>query len=290
MNNIHNIQITEKFITDLVYHYTGIKIQINNINKFQKAFIHKSFWNFDSTNCLADNICCMDILEQGHNERLEFLGDKVIDVIVTEYLFDTYPEKDEGFLTKLKSRIVKKESLCKLGETLGFKKYIMISPHIEKINGRNNDRFMEDLFEAFIGVLYKDQNSDMRLIRKFVISIIQAHIDLDNLINNNDNFKDILMRYLHSISIKPASYQIISFKAEDISNKDFISVAYINNHIEQAINVDKTIRNLLKNTYNIDFNTEHMLLGIGEPKNTKKLSEQSAAYIALKNLNVSLQF
>ena len=110
MNNINNILITREYIEELVFFFSKKRIQINNLGLFQKAFIHKSFWNYDTSNDAADSCCVLELPQQGHNERFEFLGDKVIDMIVTEFLFDKYPLKDEGFLTKLKSKIVKKES------------------------------------------------------------------------------------------------------------------------------------------------------------------------------------
>jgi len=145
------------------------------------------------------------------NERLEFLGDKVIDLVTTEYLFDKYPEKDEGFLTKLKAKLVRKESLSMLGDNLGFRKFMLISSHIERISGRNNQRFLEDIFESFVGILYKDQKSDLNICRKFVLGVYNEFIDIDDLIKNNDNYKDSLLRLFHSKAWNHPVYDTIYY-------------------------------------------------------------------------------
>lgn len=289
MNNINNFEVTKRFIEDLILHYTNIKININNINKFQQAFIHKSFWNCDNDNDLADSCCTLDILYKGNNERFEFLGDRVIDLVVTDYLFDKFHDKDEGFLTSLKSRIVKTEGLCKFAKELNFNKNILISSHVEKINGRNsNNSLMENLFEAFIGVLYKDQNCNIDIVKRFLTAIIEKYVDLSEIINNNDNYKDILMRYLHSIKTEPPLYKVISVK-DVIQNKEYISISYIKPPMDNFKSIHSKNKKILENYDINNIEGDIIILGIGEPGNTKKISEQNSALNALKNLKVSLK-
>ena len=145
MNNIHNIFFTKNDIENIINKYLSKPIKIGSIELYQKAFIHKSFCimdpdNSDSDNCSVINYNFNSKNNSNHNERLEFLGDKIIDFITTEYLFDKYPSENEGFLTKLKSKMVNKDSLANLGEKLNFKKFILISSHVERISGRNNGK------------------------------------------------------------------------------------------------------------------------------------------------------
>lgn len=299
MNNIFNKRLSKDFIENLFLKYAKLPIKINNIDKIQKAFIHKSFYIENYNNNDADNTCCMKIFDDETNERYEFLGDKVIDLVVTEYLFDIFPKKDEGFLTKLKSRIVRKESLCKLGEQLSFKEYIMISCHIEKIKGRQNKRFMEDIFEAFIGVLYKDQYSNIEIIRLFLIGVINAHINIHELSVFNENYKDTLMRFLHVKSLGAPMYKVVHVLNEETTlNQGFISVVYVlkeklvsnvlnSEDYSMFLELDKRTR---KHKHITEIDEKLLLLGIGEPDNTKKLSEQKAAFQALQNLNVPKDF
>jgi len=299
MNNVYNKRLTKDFIENLFLKHAKVPIQINNIDKIQKAFIHKSFYNENYLNNDADNTCCMEFFDDETNERYEFLGDKVIDVIVTEYLFDIFPKKDEGFLTKLKSRIVRKESLCKLGEQLSFKDYIMISPHVEKIKGRQNKRFMEDIFEAFIGALYKDQKSNIDIIRMFLLGVISSYINIHELSLVNENYKDILMRFLHVKTLGVPSYKVVHTMNEETTvNQGLISIVYVlkdklisnvsnSEDYTTFLELDKTTR---KNPYVKGQEDTLLILGIGEPGNTKKISEQKAAYQALQDLNVSKDF
>lgn len=266
MNNIFNKKISKKTIENLVNEYSNSEVQseikIKNIKKFQKAFTHKSYSLIDSDQSDSDSYCCSYSKQKDNNEVLEFLGDKVIDLIVTEFLFDTFPEKGEGFLTKLKSRIVKKESLASIGEALGFKKYLLISSHIERIGGRENPRFMEDVFESFMGSLYKDQGSDLNICKRFLLGIIEKHVDLQELIENNDNYKDILLRYFH---IKKWGHPVYHCSNEGLGKPmNFTCIVK---------NPDDPLKNL----------------GSGTGK-TKKIAEQLCAKKCLENLNVSKNF
>ena len=111
--------------------------------------------------------------DYGDYEKLELLGDKAIDLITLDYIIQQFPDKEVGFLTELKSNIVRKPSLANLGEQLGFKKYILFSSHIDRItnynknSGRENKRFLEDIFESFIGALYIDLNKGVLVTHTF---------------------------------------------------------------------------------------------------------------------------
>lgn len=310
MNNINNKLINRGLIQNIINKYTGEDkpIYINNIKKFQRAFVHKSFCIVDSDNSDSDNYSVMkfDKTTFSDNERLEFLGDKVIDLITTEFLFDKFPDKDEGFLTKLKSRIVKKESLSHLGEKLGFKELILISSHIERISGRNNPRFLEDIFESFMGVLYKDQNSDLKICKRFLLGVYSEHIDLDNLINNNDNYKDSLLRYFHTQGWGHPVYNTI-YHIGNVYSREFTNILLVKKSIvisktPRLFRRQKEILNIIKNdmkdcegenkegleklTLLLKDNT---LLGMGK-SNTKKYSEQECSKDCLLNLNISVNF
>jgi len=300
MNNIKNKLISREKIESIVNSYMGdTPLRINNIKKFQKAFIHKSFCIVESDNSDSDNYCSIDYNEnlKSSNERLEFLGDKVIDLITTEFLFDIYPDKNEGFLTKLKSRIVKKESLSYLSEKLGFHDLILISSHVERISGRQNPRFGEDLFESFIGILYKDQKSDLNICKKFLLNVYKKYINLDKIINNNDNYKDSLLRYFHSNGWGHPIYEVIKTEYNN-SNKEFIVAVFIDQEYIKKIN-EKLLENILNEQYKYykfispdtrkNSNTCLLILGIGKG-NTKKISEQECSKFCLDALKVSRNY
>ena len=218
--NENNIHLTKDFLKQTL---NSGGINIENIDKpmldiFQKAVIHKSYSLSSYTNdeTIKKNekyYGTLDInkddcknciqLQDSSNEVIEWLGDGVIQSVSTMYLYERYKTQQEGFLTKLRSKLVKTESLSKLSLALGFDKYIMISKHIEVIsNGRKNNPILEDCFEAFIGCMMNYFGSTCKKdgfdrCYTFIVSIIEKFIDITELIIVDDNFKDQLMRYYH---------------------------------------------------------------------------------------------
>jgi ribonuclease-3 len=100
------------------------------------------------------------------NQRLEFLGDAVLQLIFTEYLFDHYPEFSEGELTKLRARLVSREGLRVHAESIGLGKYLMMGRGEESSGGRERASALADAYEALIGAMYLD--SDYVTVRRIV--------------------------------------------------------------------------------------------------------------------------
>ena len=198
-----------------------------NIDVYRQAFMHKSYTfksNYELSRKDDENIIiserpenCMDLSEGDSYEKLEFLGDCVVELVVVKHLFDRYNDlngSDEGFLTKLKTRLVSTKSLASFSEYLGFNKFMIVSKHVEeKCEGRVNPRILEDIFEAFIAALFLDfteietdtqQRYDLmsgpgyEICEKFITTIIENTVDFENLIMNDDNYKDILLRYFQN--------------------------------------------------------------------------------------------
>jgi ribonuclease-3 len=124
------------------------------------------------------------------NERLEYLGDAILSAIVADHLFKMFPYKDEGFLTEMRSRIVSRAQLNKLSEKLGIDTLITA-------NSENNNVFRSmkgDAFEALIGAIYLDKGYNFT--RQVVIEkIIKQHFDLQELENNNTNYKSQIIEW-----------------------------------------------------------------------------------------------
>jgi len=233
--NESNIYITPEFLrkTLEIGNINIDKIDKHMLEIFQKAFIHKSY----STSSYVDDELIkknekyngtLDVnkddykhciqLQDISNEVIEWLGDSVIQSVSAIYLYERFKTQKEGFLTKIRSKLVKTESLSKLSLALGFDKYIMISKQIEVMsNGRKNNPILEDCFEAFIGCMMnyfgstsKKEGFDKCYI--FIISTIEKFIDLTELIIVDDNFKDQLMRYFH----KKYEGGLPTYEAKDI--------------------------------------------------------------------------
>lgn len=126
-----------------------------------------------------------------HNERLEYLGDSVLGLVIAEYLFKKYPFKDEGFLTEIRSRIVNGESLSNIAIKMGVSTLV-------KYEGQKNTSksIYGDALEALIAAIYLDTN--FKTAKSFIIKkIVEQHIDLDEIIGTNKNYKSKLIEWAH---------------------------------------------------------------------------------------------
>jgi len=197
-----------------------IDIKFNNINLYRNAFIHKSYCTMKNMDFTASNIKCPSDcipLQDMSYERLEFLGDSILNFIVANYLYMRFPDQNEGFLSKIRTRIVNGKMLGYLAEKIGFSRYAIISKQVEEANGRNNYKIMEDIFEAFIGAIYIDfQTLDDKVIlperirlepltgsgyfiaEQWIIYIIENYLDISELILQKTNYKDMLISYMQN--------------------------------------------------------------------------------------------
>ena len=207
--NPNNCLITKKNIQDILKK-GNINIEINDINIWQQAFVHKSYVSKIDNNIEDDNINgiknlslnSMVQLQQNSNERLEWLGDAKLQGSVSYYLWERYPDQDEGFLTKLRSKLVKTKNLSYLAKKIGLPPFLLISHHVEfGCQGRTNPRILENTFEAFIGSMFIDFSKKVNpaygyeVVRHFIISIIEKYVDMVELLIKDENSKDQLMWY-----------------------------------------------------------------------------------------------
>jgi len=254
--NSQNKLITSDEVLNILEKHNIQDYKIKDLSLFQKAFIHSSYCEMKDYEEYTKPDNCLPLFKESY-ETIEFLGDSFLGCIVSSYLYSRYVmghSKDEGFLTKLKISLVRGEQLAYLSNCLHFQEYMIISKHIEdNCNGRENEHILEDIFEAFIGALYLD-SCDYKLLEKFIISVIHNYIDISELIQNDNNYKDQILRYFQkNFSIQP-KYE--TSKREE--NNDFISF--------------------------IDLpNEEIKIQGLG---NTKKRAEQDVARNALIHYRV----
>ena len=149
-----------------------------NIFLYKLAFIHKSVGTETSGGSKVNN------------ERLEFLGDAVLDAVVADYLFKTFPVKDEGFLTEMRSKIVSRVSLNKLAQRLGLETLIQL-----EANSTNVYRSCQgDAFEALIGAVYLDKG--FRFTRHILLErVIKHFFNIDDLVTQELNFKSRMIEW-----------------------------------------------------------------------------------------------
>lgn len=225
--NSSNVLINENDIINIMKTLNINNYKVNNLNHYQNSFIHKSYCVMKDSSEYTNNCNALNLFNESY-EKMEFLGDSFLGVIISEYIYKRYVEiydQDEGFLTTMKNRLVNGETLSKLAELLNFNKYLIISKHIEdNCNGRHNSSILEDTFEAFLCAIYLDTN-DISLLKKIVINIYEKYIDFTDIIINNTNYKDQILRYFHNNFQIHAKYKTIEHQ------NGFISYLYKNDEI-----------------------------------------------------------
>lgn len=141
------------------------------------------------------------------NQRLEFLGDAVLQLIFTEYLFDQFPSLSEGQLTKIRARIVSREGLRVLAERIGVGKYLMMGRGEESSGGRERASTLSDAFEALIGAMYLD--SDFVTVRRIVLTESRELLEDLEVDPPDTNPKGRLQELLQAISPISPTYPIV---------------------------------------------------------------------------------
>lgn len=144
------------------------------------------------------------------NERLEFLGDAVLDLVVGEYIFKKFPAKDEGFLTEIRSRIVNAESLSALSKKLGVDKLVEIE---KPKNAHQSFRYVYgDALEAMVGAIYLDLG--FKACQNFIEKkMLDEHLDLSQVVETNLNYKSKLIEWAHKTT-KNVSFVIVGEKGQ----------------------------------------------------------------------------
>ena len=213
--NPNNVEITLSQVQSILTKY-GIPGKVSNISLYKRAFVHKSYTKRPQLYNIQENITiteqpidCLP-LHTKSNERLEFLGDGILECITKYYLYRRFPKENEGFMTEKKIALVKNESIGKLALEMGLHKYYIISKHAEEKKTRTNLKKLGCLFESFLGALFLDFNKieikdeegwfqntfvtgpGFQMAQIFVESIFEKHVDWMKLIQDDDNYKNIL--------------------------------------------------------------------------------------------------
>jgi ribonuclease-3 len=214
-------------------------IVFHDLNLLEQAFTHSSYVNEHRNLNLSDN------------ERLEFLGDAVLELMVSQYLYCVYPEMPEGKLTKMRAAIVREDSLSKFAKECHFDQYVLLGKGEENSGGRQRPALLCDLFEAFLGALYLDQGFEAA--HAFIETVIFPKIQAG--------------AFSHEMDHKTKLQEVLQ-KAGDV----IIDYRLIN---EEGPAHERI--------FSIEVYVDDRLIGVGQGK-SKKLAEQAAAENALAAL------
>ncbi len=191
------------------------------------------------------------------NERLEFMGDAVLDVMMGKYLFEKYPKFNEGNLTKTRAKNVCESALVEYAKVCELNKYLLLGKGEEKSGGRNRTALQADAFEALIGAVYMDKGFEecYKIFNKVVVPLVE-----EDKVDNFVDYKSYLQELVQSDK-RSLEYKIVDEQGPS-HNKTFVTRVYM----------------------------DAILMGEGKGK-TKKEAEQNAAEMALKKLAIrSMKF
>lgn len=218
---------------------------ISDLSLYERALTHRSLLRADP----------QAIRES--NERLEYLGDAILGMVVAEHIFRKFHDRDEGFLTRLRAKLVNKKALATSASFLNLGEIILMSEAIASTTGRTSESILSDAFEAIIGAIYLDLGMDAA--RVFIERTVLGRVNLLDLANQKDNYKSHLLEYAQARAWSQPTYRV---KAESGPSHDKIFTVEV-------------------------FLTDRML-GEGTAKN-KKDAEQLAASEALRSLTATDQ-
>lgn len=180
-------------IEDLKKLQNVLGVEWKNIELLDRALTHSSYANSPGQEGVENN------------ERMEFLGDAVLELVIADYLFRKYPNLDEGDLSRLRSAIVSEENLAYHARKINLGEYLLVGKDQEEI--RSQETMLADAYEALIGAIYLDRG--LRTVRKFIIS---SFIEKEDILSKVKDFKSLLQEYTQSVYKKLPKYQLVKEK------------------------------------------------------------------------------
>ncbi len=191
-----------------------INITFKDKDLLDTAFVHKSYVN-EHRNKKSE-----------HNERLEFLGDAVLELVTTDYLYKTYPDKGEGVLTNWRSALVKGKQLAEISQDLELGFYLYLSRGEERSGGRKKNFILANTMEALIGAIYLDQGFEAvhDFIDQYILKQLGKILDQGLHIDAKSHFQEISQEVMGATP----EYRLLKEEGPD-HDKQFTMGAYINN-------------------------------------------------------------
>lgn len=218
--------------------------RIKNHGYFVRALLHRSYLE-------------QSIEIENSNERLEFLGDAVLSIVVAEYLFKEFPDEDEGFLTKARAKFVNKIALADAADTIGLSEFLLVGKNLSTTFTQNSKTILADAFEAVIGAIYLDKG--LEAARSFISRVLVEPFAKAGIHLIDENFKSQLLEYAQSKKMDTPVYSVVKEEGPH-HNKIF--------------------------TIKVEIADQEY--GVGKGK-SKKIAEQNAAEVAFKRLMESAQ-
>jgi ribonuclease III len=191
----------------------ALHYKVRKTDLFVQALIHRSY--LQQTNQHGQS-----------NERLEFLGDSILNLIVGEYLYRRFPEADEGELTKLRSRLVNRKALVAYSRSISLSGFILMSPSAAQSLGKGSDTIVADTYEAIVAAIYLD--GGYAEAKKFVECQLVEALQKKTVITSDENYKSMLLEYAQAKGLGVPRYSIIKEEGPD-HDRTFTVVVSLSN-------------------------------------------------------------
>jgi len=316
--NPYNPLNTEIKLNDVQFILTkyGLPGKVFNMELYRRAFIHRSYTKRPEFENVHQNITivekppdCMPLSTKS-NENLEYLGDGVLELVTKYLLYRRFPKSNEHFKTDKKIALVKNVAIGKIALEMGLHKWLILSRNAEEKKTRTNLKKLGCLFESFIAALFldfnkiqiKDQDNwfqdificgpGFQMAQKFIESIFEKHVDWVALIQNDDNYKNILqVKIQKEFKVTPHYITILHDLDEGYKMGVYLCLGQpIHSvHIKDSIHINQFMG--LQDSFKAvqDYILEHdgkifLFLGEGQHK-IKRNAEQTACHEALQSLS-----
>ena len=305
-----NKEVTENEIKIILNNY-GITLPINNFNLYRRAFVHRSYVKHTATENLQNNVTivskppdCLPLYGKS-NERLEFIGDGILECITKYYLYRRFPKENEGFMTEKKIALVKNESIGRIAYEMGLHKWIVLSKQTEEKQTRTNLKKLGCLFESFIGALFLDFNKTnildeddlfgnlfltgpgFQVVQIFIEQVFEKHVDWIELICSDDNYKNILQVKLQKeFKVTPDYMEIQPYNGSTGYHMGvYLCLGQSIHNLSHSNSIPLTEFTSFQSIHEYMSMNGRVLVFLGEGKHKiKKKAEQLASMVNMDNL------
>lgn len=304
--NNKNKQVSHEVVCRIL---TKFKVysKINDLELYKRAFVHRSYVKPNKMTSGARITPrppdCVD-LKFDSNERLEFLGDGILENITKFYLYKRFPEQDEGFMTEKKIALVKNDHIGKLAYKMGLNEWYLMSKSAEEKKTRHNFKKLGCLFEAFLGALFLDANKTVleertghfasymecgigfQVCQIFIESIFDQIVDWNELLENDDNYKNIFQVMIQKEFKTTPEYFVLNVDEEQrYTTGVYLCLNGVNIH---NINLNKAVCFSNIKTFENIHTQGHNLIYFS--KSTHKIKKKAEQIACQKSIELIQQF
>ena len=311
--NSLNKEITLKEVQSILIDY-GVPGIVNNLELYKRAFVHRSYTRRPHIENVEQNIIVVDRpadclpLKTKSNERQEFLGDGVLELVAKYALYKRFPKENEGFMTEKKIAMVKNEAIGRIAYDMRLHRWLILSRNAEEKKTRTSLKKLGCLFESFVGALFLDFNkisiSDedgwfqnvfttgpgFQMAQKFIEAVFERHVDWVDLIKNDDNYKNILqVKIQKEFKVTPHYVELSVTEEEGYRMGVFLCIGdhIYNMDITKADPYDRfgSFAMITNQLNSMDTSQRRLLVFLGEATHKiKKKAEQLACHIVIQRL------